>query len=209
MRAPASRPRTAASTRMFSRPVRLPWKLGSSTIAPTRESASARRAGTGRPRTDIVPPSAPVRPSSIRIVVVLPAPLWPRKPNAHPRGTLSDTRSTATRAPNRLVRSWMSMIEVMRASCAPAAALSSGARAIRPSRARGIRGPRLRLAGEARAASARRAGRDQAALVGEHDRLHAVAQAELHQHVGDVGLDGRVADDEGLRDLRVREPAGE
>ena len=33
-----------------------------------------------------------------------------------------------------------------------------------------------------------------AGLVGEHDRLDAVAQAELGQHVGDVGLDRRVAE---------------
>ena len=44
------------------------------------------RSGTGRPRMRIVPASGRVSPSSIRISVVLPAPLWPRKPNAQPRG---------------------------------------------------------------------------------------------------------------------------
>ena len=44
-------------------------------------------------------------------------------------------------------------------------------------------------------------------LVGQHHRLHAVAQAELRQHALDVRLDGGVADDELLGDLRVREPA--
>ena len=42
----------------FSRPVRWRWKRGSSTIAPTRASASARCSGTGRPSRLIVPPFA-------------------------------------------------------------------------------------------------------------------------------------------------------
>ena len=50
-------------------------------------------------------------------------------------------------------------------------------------------------------------GRDDAGLVGEHDRLHAVAHAELHQHARDVRLDGRLRDHELLGDLRVRHPA--
>jgi len=48
---------------------------------------------------------------------------------------------------------------------------------------------------------------DQTGLVGEHDELHPVAQRELQQDVGDVRLDGGVADDELLRDLGVREAA--
>ena len=35
--------------------------------------------------------------------VVLPAPLGPRYPNAHPRGTSSSTSLTATLSPKRLV----------------------------------------------------------------------------------------------------------
>src|SRR5262245_15338405 len=49
---------------------------------------------------------------------------------------------------------------------------------------------------------------DEAGLVGEHDRLHAVAQIELHQHVRDVRLHGRLADEQAGGDLRVREAAG-
>ena len=41
----------------------------------------------------------------MRIVVVLPAPLAPRKPKISPRGTLNETRSTATKSPKRRVRS--------------------------------------------------------------------------------------------------------
>src|SRR5216683_901022 len=45
--------------------------------------------------------------------------------------------------------------------------------------------------------------RDQGRLVGEDDRLHAVAQPELGQHVADMGLDGRLADEQGQCDLGV------
>ena len=44
--------------------------------------------------------------------------------------------------------------------------------------------------------------RDDARLVGEDHRLHAVADAELGEHVGDVGLDRAVADHEALRRSR-------
>ena len=50
---------------------------------------------------------------------------------------------------------------------------------------------------------------DDARFVGEHDGLHAVAQAELHQDACDVRLHGRLGDEELLRDLGVRESAGE
>ena len=78
IRCSASPPRAAASRRRLSWPVRWGWKRGSSTIAPTRASARLRSAGTGMPSSDIVPPSALVRPSKVRIRVVLPAPFGPR-----------------------------------------------------------------------------------------------------------------------------------
>ncbi len=40
--------------------------------------------------------------------VVFPAPLGPRYPKAHPRGTSSSTSSTATLASKRLVSPWVS-----------------------------------------------------------------------------------------------------
>ena len=46
-------------------------------------------------------------------------------------------------------------------------------------------------------------------LVGQDDRLDAVAQAELHQHAGDVGLDGGLGDDQLRGDLGVRQAAGD
>ena len=50
---------------------------------------------------------------------------------------------------------------------------------------------------------------DEPGLVGEHDRLDAVAQVELLEDVRDVRLDGRLADVELLADLGVREAAGD
>src|SRR6185437_13722098 len=44
---------------------------------------------------------------------------------------------------------------------------------------------------------------NRAGLVGEDDGLDAVAQAELGEQVTDVGLDGRLADEEVLGDLQV------
>ena len=46
-------------------------------------------------------------------------------------------------------------------------------------------------------------GDDHPGLVGENDGLHPVAQAELGQQVADVGLDGRIAAEQGGGDLRV------
>jgi len=45
--------------------------------------------------------------------------------------------------------------------------------------------------------------RDEARLVGEHDRLHPVAQVQLHQHPAHVRLDGVLLDDELTGDLHV------
>src|SRR5271156_4104786 len=52
----------------------------------------------------MLPALAWVRPSNVRIMVVLPAPFGPRKPNAQPRGTSRSTPSIAARSPKRLVR---------------------------------------------------------------------------------------------------------
>ena len=54
-----------------------------------------------------------------------------------------------------------------------------------------------------------RAGLDDPGLVGEHDGLDAVAQSELREHAGDVGLDRRAGHDELLGDLGVGEAAGD
>src|SRR5690348_2256758 len=54
-----------------------------------------------------------------------------------------------------------------------------------------------------------RVGLLQAGLVGEHDGLHAVAQAELLEDVSDMRLDRRLADVALLGDLGVGQPAGD
>src|SRR5579864_3498530 len=57
-----------------------------------------------RPRTLTAPLVGAIRPIIIRIVVVLPEPLGPRKPKTLPRGTARSKPSTATCPPgNRLV----------------------------------------------------------------------------------------------------------
>src|SRR5690242_17833993 len=48
---------------------------------------------------------------------------------------------------------------------------------------------------------------NQARLVGEHDGLDAVAQAQLHQHACDVRLDRRLREKQLLCDLPVRPAA--
>ena len=50
---------------------------------------------------------------------------------------------------------------------------------------------------------------EQARLVGEHDCLDSVAEAELLENVRDVRLDRRLADVEVFRNLPVREAAGD
>src|SRR5512144_520250 len=53
----------------------------------------------GCPRIRISPESGAVMFIVIRIVVVLPAPLGPRRPNIEPFGTFSDRSSTALKRP--------------------------------------------------------------------------------------------------------------
>ncbi len=69
-----------------------------------RARAPGRSArGTGRPSTVAEPDVGIVRPSSVRRVVVLPAPLGPRKPSTRPGSALKLRPSTASVAPKRLV----------------------------------------------------------------------------------------------------------
>src|ERR1700689_1112185 len=57
----------------------------------------------------MLPAFARVRPSSVRMILVLPAPLGPRKPNAQPLGTCMSMPSSAMRSPKRLVKPLVSM----------------------------------------------------------------------------------------------------
>jgi transposase len=51
--------------------------------------------------------------------------------------------------------------------------------------------------------------RHQAALIGEDHRLHTVAQAQLGEHVADVGLGGGLGDDQPVGDLGVGAAPGQ
>ena len=74
--------------------------------APTPLPASRAEAGRAARRCRR---SACVKPTSVRISVVLPAPFGPRKPNATPAGTVRSTLSTAARSPKRFVSAVASM----------------------------------------------------------------------------------------------------
>src|SRR5437016_5271117 len=58
---------------------------------------------TGRPSKETSPASGSMNPAMRFSVVVFPEPLGPRKVTKLPDGTSSDTRSTASTEPNRLV----------------------------------------------------------------------------------------------------------
>ena len=76
----AAMPRHAARIRRASRPGARGWNTSGSVIAPTTRAGS-REGGVGEPVDGgAVPAVGRVRPSSIRRVVDLPAPLAPRKP---------------------------------------------------------------------------------------------------------------------------------
>ena len=57
----------------------------------------------GWPWTVALPAVGFTSPSSIRSVVVLPAPLGPRKPTTRPSSAVNDRSSTASTGPKRLV----------------------------------------------------------------------------------------------------------
>src|SRR5450759_1323228 len=65
---------------------------------------------TSTPPTVAVPLVGFSSPQSMRIVVDLPAPLLPRKPNTSPWRTSNVSRSTATKSPKRFVRSVTAMV---------------------------------------------------------------------------------------------------
>src|SRR6185436_14322097 len=77
---------------------------GASTIEPTRPITLGKACATSAPSNDSLPELGRTNPSRQRIVVVLPAPFGPRKPNTPPSGTLRSRPSTATVRPPRARR---------------------------------------------------------------------------------------------------------
>src|SRR2546425_11719873 len=153
-----------------------------------------RRRPSGSPgrcsATTADPEVGRIRPSNMRRVVVLPAPLGPRNPKTSPRCTSRSRASTAVIDwPYRFVRPLVVMtfpfaigISFTNDLCRhgtgeTAASRHLCARSLAPLRG----GAGLRLAGELGGAWL-----DQADLVGEDHRLDAVAQFQLVEHVGDV-----------------------
>ena len=59
---------------------------------------------TSKPSTRTVPLVAGMKPVMMRIVVVLPAPLGPRKPRICPGSAVNETSRIADRSPYRLLR---------------------------------------------------------------------------------------------------------
>src|SRR5215210_6330150 len=105
----AGTPMVWAETASASRPRRPACWADASSRVPTR------RPGFGRsrwrpPRTWAWPLSGSERPTSIRIVVVLPAPLGPRKPVTVPGSQRNVTSETTVRPPRCLVSAWVSIM---------------------------------------------------------------------------------------------------
>src|SRR5216684_5963852 len=71
---------------------------------PTCAIAEAKSRARSNPNTRTRPLSGRASPTSIRIVVVLPAPLGPRKPKTSPAASSKETSETASRRPKRLTR---------------------------------------------------------------------------------------------------------
>src|SRR5271166_1242461 len=91
---------------------------------PTCGSTCTAPWGIGTPSSSAWPLVGKARPSSIRMVVVLPEPFGPRKPYTEPRGTARSMWSTATWPPrNRLVRP---LVDTASAWPVPAADMTAG-----------------------------------------------------------------------------------
>src|SRR5208337_2895892 len=98
---------------------------------------------SSRPATRTRPLVGGRNPVIIRIVVVFPAPLGPRKPNTSPSGTKKETSSTTFLSTNRFVSPSTSITRHLRSlrleTVAPLAQLSRGARnASRTPKAQGL-----------------------------------------------------------------------
>ena len=69
--------------------------------------ASTGCSATSNPLTTALPEVGGRKPAIMRIVVVFPAPLGPRKPSTVPLPASKEMSSTATRAPNFFTRFFM------------------------------------------------------------------------------------------------------
>src|SRR5690349_2065772 len=97
-----------AYTRRWLRAERAGWNPCASSTAPTTRPGWPSW-WNGRPLIVAVQPVGFTSPSSIRRVVVLPAPFGPRKPVTLPGDTVKLRLCTAVTDPNCLVRFWTAM----------------------------------------------------------------------------------------------------
>src|SRR5580693_1674708 len=103
-------PYSRAKKSRFSATVSRRYRPGASGMIEMRWRISSALAGSsGSPATTADPDVGAIRVPRIRTVVVLPAPLGPKKPNTSPRATRNDTSATAVREPKTLVR-WLTSI---------------------------------------------------------------------------------------------------
>src|SRR5215469_12872534 len=98
---------------MFSAAVSSPSRLGSWNTMPKARRTSIGSLTGSWPATLSHPSLGLSTVVSILIVVVLPAPLGPRKPKMTPSGTANEAWSTAVKPLKRLTRSQASMIAAM------------------------------------------------------------------------------------------------
>src|SRR6266536_3802960 len=75
-------------------------------MQPTRAMAFAKPRAMSKPPIRTSPRSGRARPTSMRIVVVLPAPFGPRNPKTSPATRSKETSETTSRFPNRFVKPW-------------------------------------------------------------------------------------------------------
>jgi hypothetical protein len=84
-------PRSLAKNLSRSSPVVLSSRANSPGRFPTRARTSTLCLCVSRPKTSARPPVGRMNPRSVRMVVVLPAPLGPRKPKTSPSSTSRST----------------------------------------------------------------------------------------------------------------------
>ena len=96
---PGSIPYSSAWNHRFCSAVRRTSSVGSWKTRPMWRRTSSRWLTTSKPLTRAAPDVGSARVQSMLIVVLLPAPLGPRKPKTSPGGTVNDTPRTASTSP--------------------------------------------------------------------------------------------------------------
>src|SRR5947207_9760767 len=200
----------SARIRRWLRALRPGWNDASSSTAPTR-ALGRSSSSYGTPPNVAEPDEGRIRPSSARMVVLLPAPFGPRKPVTRPASMPKERCSTAATPPKCLDRSWNStgrliwvaplgVWNMSRRVCAGACQASSSQGPLRGH-------PKCRFSGRVPLSNDRDAcsgsGCDQSALVRQNHGLDPVAQPELRQKARDVGLDRALGYEQLSGQLRV------